>query len=83
MVTNNPYKSNQVYWCQACDARQVDSSKPETGKFFQQFGHEFHTGDYTSVFYALCPDCIDLPRNELSFDALSSANFDISDMSDK
>ena len=77
--TTNPVKSTQVYWCQNCDAKQVDSSKPETGKFFQQFGHEFVTGDYTSVFYALCNDCIDMPRDEFKKDAFSSANFDISE----
>ena len=65
MNTTNPFKSTQVYWCHNCDSRKVDSSKPETGKFFQQFGHEFETGDYTSVFYALCPNCINMPRHEI------------------
>ena len=55
--TTNPVKSTQVYWCNVCDDNQVHSDKPETGKFYQVFGHEFHTGDYTSVFFAVCSTC--------------------------
>jgi hypothetical protein len=55
--STNPYKSPQVYWCHICDANKVDSERPETGKFYHVFGHEFETGDYTSVFFAICPDC--------------------------
>jgi hypothetical protein len=55
--STNPYKSPQVYWCAVCDANRIDSTKPETGVFYQVAGHELQSGDYNSVFFAICPDC--------------------------
>ena len=56
-MTTNPYLAKQIYWCEACDNKQVDSTDKNTGKFYQVFGHAFETGDYHSVFFALCPEC--------------------------
>lgn len=52
----------RVYWCSLCDAKQVDRDKPETGRFYVVFGHEWSgkadwSGDYHSIGFALCPDC--------------------------
>ena len=76
--TTNPYKSPQVYWCQVCDSNQVDSTKPETGKFYHCFGHDFETGDYTSVFFAHCARCLNDPatlhRDEISPERMAKNN---------
>ena len=53
----NPYKTSCKFWCSVCDQHLVDSTNKQTGRFYQVFGHEFHTGDYTSVFIAVCPLC--------------------------
>lgn len=49
---------NQVLWCQICDSRQVDSAKPETGKFYMVHGLA-RAADTppTSIFLAICPHC--------------------------
>lgn len=54
----SPHVEPQSYWCHVCDSRKVESTNPTTGEFFQIFGHEFHTGNYTSVFLAVCSDCL-------------------------
>lgn len=59
-------RTHQVFWCNDCDAVQVDSHKPETGKFYLQWGHMYQKlaepigefdGDYVGVMFALCPAC--------------------------
>ena len=56
-------RMTQRFWCNKCDAKIVDTEKPETGKFYVQFGHGYsardkdYTGDYTGVMFALCPEC--------------------------
>jgi len=56
------------FWCAECDGNKVHSDKPETGRFFNQFGHTWippqHTrngrvGDeYVQIIFALCADCL-------------------------
>jgi len=61
-----PYEPRQTeqFWCSVCDAKPVDSDKPETGRFFVQFGHTYkqstrqYDGNYVGVMFALCSDCI-------------------------
>jgi hypothetical protein len=64
------------YWCHFCDARVVNSEKPETGMFFQAFGHQYlgkekPDGDYHSVLFAVCHECLpnlgDLMKEHCSF----------------
>lgn len=58
------------FWCSVCDHNIVNSSKPETGKFYSVRGHQRSKtivsgqsvivetdGEYTEVFFAICPDC--------------------------
>ena len=62
------YVKNIEFWCSDCDANKVHSDKPETGKFFCQFGHVwvpkkgevqgYVADEYTQVIFALCPLCI-------------------------
>jgi hypothetical protein len=53
----------EEFWCGECDNTKVDSDKPETGTFYQVFGHQYVPGtqpgsnDYHSVIFALCPKC--------------------------
>lgn len=57
--------THQIFWCNKCDALEVDSQKPETGKFHLQWGHTFNKktqsfdgdGEYTGVMFAICSDC--------------------------
>ena len=58
MGSCNPHKEKQVYWCEICDNEKVDSENEDTGIFFQVFGHEFQTDDSTSVFFAVCKNCL-------------------------
>jgi len=50
-------------WCHVCDAKVIDSEKPESGKFYQVTGHivDFRkkevTDEYTTVAFAVCPSC--------------------------
>jgi len=61
------------FWCTECDGNKVHSDKPETGKFFSQFGHNWipqlsracgakvpgRVGeDYNQIIFALCTDCL-------------------------
>jgi len=55
----NPYKENCTsYWCSLCTVKKVNPKDKSTGSFFHVFGHEFNTGNYVGIFYALCPDCL-------------------------
>lgn len=48
----------QKLWCQICDSRQVDSARPDTGKFFRVFGIELTAEErYVSSFFAVCDQC--------------------------
>lgn len=55
----------QKFWCNKCDSVVVDSDDNTTGEFFVVFGHGYsaqdkdHTGNYTSVMFALCNPCIE------------------------
>ena len=57
------FVKGEVFWCSECDNRTVDSDKPETGTFYQVFGHQYVPGtqpgsnDFYSVIFALCPKC--------------------------
>lgn len=57
-------RTHQAFWCNCCDNSIVDSDKPDTGKFFVQFGHAYsaeekeYSGEYLGVMYALCPACL-------------------------
>jgi len=57
-------RTKQIFWCNHCDAKQVDSNKPETGRFFVVFGHSWsqshkeYEGEYTGGMFALCEDCL-------------------------
>lgn len=51
-----------AHWCAVCDAKIVDSAKPETGRWFAAAGHAWsskgkYEGAYYSVLFAICPDC--------------------------
>lgn len=56
------------FWCTECDSNKVHSDKPETGKFFSQFGHPWIpqvgtkpgrvSDEYTQIVFALCPECL-------------------------
>jgi len=51
-----------THWCSVCDARQVDSEKPETGTFYTALGSAWSEkgeweGEHTSVLFAVCPKC--------------------------
>ncbi len=57
-----------IYWCNVCDHKQVDSNKPESGKFYRVSGHAFtrfnretqkaeYGGGYYNVAFAVCPNC--------------------------
>ena len=56
----------QEFWCSECDHSKVDSSNPNSGRFFQVGGHvrKFEdeglgdTGDYESVIFAICANCL-------------------------
>ena len=64
-MTLEPYtpRTKQSFWCKRCDAKAVDSDKPETGNFYVIFGHSYsqksreYDGEYTGVMFALCNDC--------------------------
>lgn len=55
------------FWCHCCDRVAVHSEKPETGTFYQQWGHTmaarikggviYPTDEYEPVLFALCPEC--------------------------
>ena len=57
-------KTEQIFWCQDCGYRSVASFKPETGRFFVQYGHSYsnatneYDGKYAGVMFALCPNCL-------------------------
>lgn len=56
----------QEFWCAECDHCKVDSDLPDSGKFFQVFGHvrkiigknPNDTGDYEAVIFAICANCL-------------------------
>jgi hypothetical protein len=56
-------KQTLQFWCNDCDSALVISDKPETGTFYEQFGHQCMygqgdiVGDWHSVIFALCPNC--------------------------
>lgn len=62
MKINKEEMKKHEFWCEVCDGKIVDSTKPETGKFYSVSGclwsapDEFN-GDYKSVLFAVCPDC--------------------------
>lgn len=33
------FLKNEEFWCTRCDHNRVHSDKPETGTFYQQYGH--------------------------------------------
>lgn len=57
------------FYCHRCDSAIVDSDKPETGKFYNTFGHARSGNklplrsqdllDFKQVIWALCPPCQD------------------------
>lgn len=50
----------QKWWCEVCDANQVDSTDPNTGKFYLIHGVEHPAGgrdNWTSVLFAVCCNC--------------------------
>ncbi|OGI17361.1 MAG: hypothetical protein A3J63_01120 [Candidatus Moranbacteria bacterium RIFCSPHIGHO2_02_FULL_40_12b] len=54
---------NTEFWCSNCDAKKVHSEKPETGRFYYQFGHLWDvknqkiSEEYTQVIFAFCSNC--------------------------
>lgn len=56
-------RKDASFWCNLCDWNIVDSTKPESGDFFVQFGHMYsiderqYSGEYTGVMFALCKNC--------------------------
>lgn len=54
---------HEVFWCNNCDCRKVDSEDASTGHFYLQSGHAFnqatkhYDGEYMMVMYALCKEC--------------------------
>ena len=60
------YIVRQEFWCAECDQSMVDSSNPNSGRFFQVAGHvrkfarmgKDDTGDYESVIFAICANCL-------------------------
>jgi hypothetical protein len=75
----NPYKRPQLYWCNVCDTNTVDSTKPETGKFYHVYGHDFSTGDCTSIFFAICPECNPIQALNELFTAANKIKLDNDD----
>ncbi len=61
----NLFKETVTYWCNICDAKKVTSDNPKTGRFYLQYGHDYKTGNYVGVFYALCPDCMKIGHKPL------------------
>jgi hypothetical protein len=64
-MNKEPYQPTKQaeFYCNFCDIRIVDSTKPETGKFFLHFGHSYcqatkqYDGNYTGVMNAVCCVC--------------------------
>jgi hypothetical protein len=62
------FLKGEEFWCSECDNKKVYSDKPETGKFFNQFGHNWipQVGntpgkigdDYNQIIFALCAECL-------------------------
>lgn len=58
-------RTPQDFWCSECDRNSVDSTKPETGTYYTQFGHSFdretgeYDGEYVGVMFAICKYCAD------------------------
>jgi len=58
-----PFIKGEKFWCSECDNVVVHSDRPETGTFYQAFGHQYVPGtqpgsnDYHSIIFALCPRC--------------------------
>jgi hypothetical protein len=57
-------RTHQQFWCKKCDRVSVDSEKPETGSFFNVFGHMWdretkeYDGEYVGVMFAVCTGCL-------------------------
>ncbi len=57
--------SDTEFWCSICDGNKVHSNKPDTGRFFSQFGHLWSVDkqktseQYTQVVFAVCTSCLD------------------------
>lgn len=69
-----PYtpRTPRSFWCSQCDAAMVDSTKPETGTFHVQFGHQFdretseYDGEYVGVMFAFCKPCMTAFKKSLT-----------------
>lgn len=70
----NPYqpRTPQVFWCNSCDHRRVDSAAAETGTFHIQSGHAYdpktqeYDGDYHMVMFAICRPCAEAVKKSLT-----------------
>ena len=57
------YLKGEEFYCSECDGALIHSDKPETGTFYQVFGHQYigekttASNDYHSIIFALCPQC--------------------------
>lgn len=60
------YFIRQEFWCAECDHSMVDSSDPNSGRFFQVSGHvrksifigKDDTTQYEGVIFAICANCL-------------------------
>lgn len=60
-----PEDGSAEYWCSVCDGEIVDSSKPETGAFFNAWGHVLGDLDaYCGVQFSVCAKCL-LTKSEV------------------
>lgn len=66
LIKKEPYqpRTHEIFWCNECDAKQVDSTDITTGSFFVFFGHAYqlktlsYDGDYHGVMMAICVNCL-------------------------
>ena len=57
---NSAAKKHKLeYWCRVCDSKVINAQDPESGDWFQVFGHVWPgtNVEYTSVIFAVCKQC--------------------------
>ena len=52
------FSNGDKFWCDDCDGTLIDRNDSTTGNFFKQAGHCTKTGEWVTIEWALCSNCI-------------------------
>lgn len=51
-------ENNQLFWCSQCDDQFIMREDISSGTFFKQAGHDIKSGEFRTIEWAVCKNCL-------------------------